>query len=110
MYSVHVYCVYSVHCTHYQEHIIVCLKKTIPPSLPVFRFFLAEPLLGNVLLEPGPVAFSLFFHRFNMSVFLNKWKYILTGRSCTAPRQSEIARARQTRRRHTPQPVGGMAV
>jgi len=52
--------------------------KTLPPSLPVFRFFFAEPLLGNVLLDPGPVAFSLFFHRFNISVFLIKWKYIVT--------------------------------
>jgi hypothetical protein len=56
------------------------LYETSPASLPVFRFFFAEPLLGNVLLDPGPVAFSLFFHRFSMSVFLIKWKYIVTER------------------------------
>lgn len=53
-----------------------------PPSRPVFRFFFADdPLPGSVQLDPGPdAAFSLFFHRFSMSVFLIRWKYIVTDR------------------------------
>lgn len=65
--------------------------------LPVFRFFFAEPLDGNVLLEPGPVAFSLFFHRFNMSVFLIKWKYIVNDRLRAVTRTISTAGSHMTR-------------
>lgn len=102
-------------CPRQRDTTVVIVRGTtrgLPPSRPVFRFFFAEPLPGNVLLDPGPAALSLFFHRFSMSVFLIKWKYILTEgfdhvRVCTLGgrqrrRRTSFLRVSHIKKKHQP--------